>query len=115
VDCLVSGVSADVDAFVGINGEYTAAESLKEQDPELWELCSPFAHIGKNPSLLVHLVHAEQDIWIPVQESVDLHAVLVDAGYDATLTTFEGEGHRVPWSGPGREALVQAIMAAARR
>lgn len=91
---------------------YTDVEFLKEQDPELWELCSPFANIGKNPSLLVHLVHGEKDQVVSVDKAVQFHEALVDAGCDATLTVVDEE-HQIPWSGPAREGLIQAIMEAA--
>ncbi len=56
-DCLAAGDSAHVDTFIGYGGDFHFYERLSESDPELWELTSPFGLIGRNPSLLVHLVH----------------------------------------------------------
>jgi len=93
---------------------YGEVEFLAEDDPELWELVSPLANMGKNPSVLIHLVHGEQDQVVSLDKAVQFHQALVDAGYDATLTVVDAE-HQVPWAGPAREALIQAIMDAASR
>ncbi len=114
VGCLESESSADVDALVEYGGKYTNVEYLKEEAPELWELCSPFANIGKNPGLLIHLVHGERDQVTSVDKAAQFHQALVEAGYDATLTIVDAET-QIPWSGPAREALIQAIMEAASR
>ncbi|MCG2769535.1 MAG: alpha/beta hydrolase [Anaerolineae bacterium] len=95
VECLESGSSAVVDAFVGIGGAYDSSESLKTEDPELWEVCSIDAHLGKNPDLLVRLLHGEWDDTVTVEASVMFDSALTEVGYDSELTQFEG-GHMIP-------------------
>jgi len=95
VECLESGSSAMVDAFVGIGGAYGLSESLREEDPELWEVCSIDAHLGKNPSLKVRLLHGEWDDTVEAEASVRFDADLTEMGYDSELTQFEG-GHMIP-------------------
>jgi acetyl esterase/lipase len=115
VECVVTGVPAQADAFVEYAGLYTVIEFLKEQDPGLWELCSPWANIGKNPGLVVRLVHGELDQVTSVEKVTQFHEALVGAGYDATLTLVKEGQTQVPWSGPDREELIQVIMEAAQR
>jgi len=95
VESLVSGSSAHADAFVGIGGAYGLSESLKEEDPELWEVCSIDAHLGKNPDLMIRLLHGEWDDTVPVEASVMFDSTLIEMGYDSELTQFEG-GHMIP-------------------
>ncbi|MDY6877175.1 MAG: hypothetical protein SWK90_13365 [Chloroflexota bacterium] len=116
VDCLVSEGSAYPDAFVGYGGAYTMFESLKEQDPELWEIVSPFAFVGGNPGLQIRFIHGEWDSVLPaeaVELSQQLVEKLVDAGYDATWTVVDA-GHQFSHTGPSGELIVQIIMEAAR-
>jgi len=114
-DCLAGGVTAHVDAYVGYNADYKVWEILRDSDPELWELTSPFALIGRNPSLLVHLVQREKDAPTLFERAVEYHEALVDAGYDATLTALGSGEYAIPWSGPAREALIQVILEVAHR
>jgi acetyl esterase/lipase len=94
VECVVSGVSANVDAFVGIGGHYDFAEPLQKRDPGLWQIASPFSHIGQDLDLQVRLIHGERDSVSP-EHSVQFNDVLAEAGYDTSLTLFDGI-HRVP-------------------
>jgi acetyl esterase/lipase len=114
VGCQESGAPAGVDALVEFGGGYTAVEFLKEQDPELWAVVSPYAHLDRDPDLLVRLVHGEQDQVVSLDKAVQFQEALVEAGYDATLTVVDAE-HQLPWFGPGRETLIQIILDAARR
>ncbi|MDH4136042.1 MAG: alpha/beta hydrolase [Anaerolineae bacterium] len=95
VECVVSGGSANVDAFVGIAGEYHRVEPLQERDPELWQIASPYAHLGQNLDLRVRLIHGERDSTTRSEHSVQFNDVLAEAGYDTSLTLFDGT-HRVP-------------------
>jgi acetyl esterase/lipase len=114
-DCLAGGVTAHVDAYVDYNADYKVWEILRDSDPELWELTSPFALIGRNPSLLVHLVQAEKEAPALFERAVEYHEALVNAGYDATLTALGIGEYNIPWSGPEREALIQVILEVAHR
>jgi len=95
VECLVSGSSARVDAFVGIGGVYGLSSSLREEDPELWEVCSIDAHLGKSPDLVVRLLHGEWDDTVEAEASVRFDSALTQLGYDSELKQFEG-GHMIP-------------------
>jgi acetyl esterase/lipase len=95
VECVVSGVPADVDAFVGIAGRYGFAEPLQERDPELWQIASPYARLGQDLDLQVRLIHGERDSAVRSEHSVQFNDVLAEAGYDTSLTLFDGL-HRVP-------------------
>jgi acetyl esterase/lipase len=116
IDCLASGVSAYPDAFVGYGGAYTSFEFLKEEDPEMWEIASPFAFIGGNPNLRIRFIHGEWDSMIPaehVELSVQLLEDLTDAGYDATWTVVDA-GHHFSHTGPAGESILRVIMEAVR-
>lgn len=95
VECVVNGVSAHVDAFVGTFGCYNWIDVLQEKDPELWELNSIYTHLGKNPDLKVRLIHGEEDYQCPYEFAVQFDAALAEAGYDTALTPFDG-GHWLP-------------------
>jgi hypothetical protein len=114
-DCLAAGNSAQVDAFIGYGGDYHFYEELGDSDPDLWELTSPFGVIGRNPDLLVHLVHGGMANPAYIERAVELHEDLVSAGYDATQTVLGEADWQIPWSGPDREALIQMILEVARR
>jgi len=104
------------DAFVGYGGAYPMFEFLKEDDPELWQLASPFALAGGNPGLQIRFIHGEWDTMIPpegVELSQQLLDALTDAGYDATWTTVDA-GHQFSPTGPTGELVVQMIIEAAR-
>jgi len=113
VDCLVSGVSALSDAFVGLAGGYDFADFLKEEDRELWEIVSPYALIGGNPNLRVRLIHGDRDVFVPVEVTVEFHEALEEAGYDATLTVVDA-GHAIFSTAPLRELIIQVVMEVAR-
>jgi acetyl esterase/lipase len=116
IECLVSEGSAYPDAFVGYGGAYTYFEFLKEEDPEMWEVASPFAFIGGNPNLRIRFIHGEWDSMIPaehVERSLQFLEELTDAGYDANWTTVDS-GHNFSPTGPAGESTLQVIMEAAR-
>ncbi len=111
--CPISGVSPHVDAFVGRGGPHSALEFLAEEDTELWNILSLFALMGRNPRLEVRLFDREEDRLVPADDVFKLHKALTDAGYDARLTLVDA-GHAIRRSGPAREALIQAILEAAK-
>lgn len=113
-ECLVDGGTAQVDAFVGYSGEFEWYEELKDKDPELWALTSPLHLSDRDPRLRLHFVFGEQDNPAYIEEAVQYHQALVNAGYDAALTLLPDEGWRISFSGPGREALIQIILEEAR-
>jgi hypothetical protein len=114
-ECLAVEDSARVDAYVGYGGEYEYYERLTESDPDLWGLVSFFGLIGRGPTLPVHLVFGDMDNPAFIEKAEEYHEDLVNAGYDATLTLLPEERWQLPWSGPGREALIQLILDVARR
>lgn len=114
-ECLAGGTSAHVDAFVEYGADFEIFEVLEELDPGLWELTSFFALIGRNPSLRVHIVRGEGDAPTYLDRAIKYHQALVEAGYDARLTVLGSGGTTIPWSGPDREGLIQAILEMARR
>ncbi|MDJ0925699.1 MAG: hypothetical protein QNJ77_14180 [Acidimicrobiia bacterium] len=99
VECEVTDGSTQVDAVVGMGGNYDVFTPIydgkygrayqREQDPELWEFLS--SSIGANPDLKVRLIHGTSD-YIPVEDAAEFKALLSDTGYDVDLATFEG-GH----------------------
>jgi acetyl esterase/lipase len=105
VECEVTDGSTQVDAVVGMNGEYDVFVPIFDGgygrthqqflDPELWEFLS--SSIGVNPDLKIRLIHGESDIVIPYSNSVGFAAALTDAGYDVgEVIAFDGEHHWVP-------------------
>jgi len=114
-ECVAVEASARADAYIGYGGDYDFYERLSESDPDLWELTSPFALIGRNPSLHVYLVQGGMANPSFVERSVALHEALVDAGCDATQMLLGDAESEIPWSGPDREELIQLILEVARR
>ncbi len=116
IDCLASEGSAYPEAFVGYGGAYMIFESLKEDDPELWEIASPYALVGGNPNLRVRFIHGKWDSMFP-EEAVELARQLVETmqemGYDATWTVLDA-GHQFTHTGPNGQETVQIILEAAR-
>ncbi len=99
VECEMTEGSTHVDVLVGMGGNYDVFVSIydgkygrtyqQELDPELWEFLS--SPIGANPDLKVRLIHGTSD-FIPVADAEEFKALMIDAGYDVELTTFDG-GH----------------------
>jgi acetyl esterase/lipase len=104
VECVAEGVPTHVDAFVGTFGCYNWIDVLQEKEPELWELNSIYTHLGENPDLKVRLIHGEEDYQCPYEFAVQFEAALAEAGYDSSLTPFDG-GHWLP-----AELTVEEIM-----
>lgn len=94
VKCVADG-SARVDAFVGIAGPYNLAASLQTEDPQLWQVVSPYAHLNDNRSLRVRLLHGTNDNRVPIEQSLLFQEALSHAGYDSQLIRFDGP-HAVP-------------------
>jgi dipeptidyl aminopeptidase/acylaminoacyl peptidase len=95
VDCVMNGVSAHVDVFVGINGCYDWIDAIQSRDPELWELNSIYTHLGENPDLKVRLIHGEEDAYCQFKFGVQFNEALAEAGYDTALIPWHG-GHWLP-------------------
>jgi hypothetical protein len=113
-ECLTVERSAHVDAFIGYGGNYRFYEKISESDPDLWALTSPFGLIGRNPGLVVHLIHGGMGNPTNIQRAEELHEELVNAGYDATQMLLGEARWRIPASGPDREELIQVILEVAR-
>ncbi|HUW14712.1 MAG TPA: hypothetical protein VM537_33640, partial [Anaerolineae bacterium] len=113
-ECVAVEASARVDAYIGYGGDYDFYERLSESDPDLWELTSPFGLIGRNPSLPVHLVFRGMANPAYIEKAEEYQEDLVNAGYDATQMLLGDAKSEIPWSGPGREALIQVILEVAR-
>ena len=114
VECEVNDGSTHVDALVGMNGPYDVFVPIFDGrygrthqqflDPELQEFLS--SSIGVNPDLKIRLIHAESDVVVPYEASVNLAAMLTDAGYDVgEVIAFDGEHHWVP-----AELVIPTIM-----
>jgi hypothetical protein len=114
-ECLSGGDTAQVDTFVSYAGEFEWYEELKDKDPELWELTSLLHLSDRESSLRLHFVFGEMGNPGNIEEAIEYHQALVDAGYDATLTMLPDEQWQIPFRGPGREALIQIILEEARR
>jgi pimeloyl-ACP methyl ester carboxylesterase len=94
IECVEGEASASVDAFVGIGGRYTSVNYLKTTDPELWNIVSPYAHIGRNPTQRIRLILGEQDN-LSYENQADFNQLLLDADYDSQLLLWDGP-HIVP-------------------
>jgi hypothetical protein len=114
-ECLAGEGSARVDAHIACGGDRKVYEILKDSDPDLWGMTSPFALIGRNPGLEVHLVHGESGNPTNIERAREYQEALVGAGYNASLTLMPGGRTEIPWSGANRELLIQVILEAARR
>lgn len=96
VECVRDSGSAHVDAFIGVGGgRYTTIENLKDRNPELWEIVSPFSYLGQNTELSIILLHGTQDPIANPESSQMFNDVLVEAGYDSRVELFDGR-HIVP-------------------
>lgn len=113
-ECLAVDAFARVDAYIAYYGDYDFYERLKESDPELWELASYFALVGRNPGLQVYLLQGGMANPSYIERSVALQEALVNAGYDATYMSLGEAREAIPWSGPDREELIQLILEVAR-
>ena len=87
--------SSRVDAFVGIAGGYGAATSLQQQDPGLWQIINPYAHLDKK-NLHVRLLHGEFDTRLPIDSSIQFNSALQKAGFDVQFIKYN-QGHAVPF------------------
>jgi hypothetical protein len=113
-ECLASGDSAHVDAFVGYGGDFDFYERLSETDPDLYALTSPIGLIGRNPSLVIRLADGGMGNPTIIERAVKYQEDLVNAGYDATQTLLGEARWQLPYSGPEREELIQMILEVAR-
>ena len=101
-DCTVAGASTRVDGLVGIAGRYDTVvgyegkygrDFLLEREPELWEMLH--GTVGLHPELRVRLLHGDDDLTVPFENSAAFAAALSEAGYDVELVEFAG-GHIPP-------------------
>jgi hypothetical protein len=109
-ECLATEGSAHVDVFIGFGGNHRYYQNLTESDPDLWALTSPFGLIGRNPSLVVQLIHGGMGNPTNIQRAEELHEELVNAGYDAKQMLLGEARWRIPASGPDREELIQIVL-----
>ena len=64
-------------------------------DPELWDIVSPYAHIGDSPNQRIRLILGERDPNVSYEIQADFNQLLLDAGYDSSLALWDGP-HVVP-------------------
>jgi acetyl esterase/lipase len=95
VDCERSQNSIIVDAFIGVGGAYFLAEKFEERNPELWEIVSPIAYLGRDPDFPIRLLHGERDTMAQPESSQTFNDILLEAGFDTQLIMYDGI-HLVP-------------------
>jgi acetyl esterase/lipase len=98
-DCLATEVTADVDAFIGLDGaysilNYTPEELLAQGDPDEWARISPFTYLDSahfRHGLAFHLFVGRE---VELQEDADrFETALRAVGYEAQTTLMPGMGH----------------------
>ena len=89
--------------------------------PEELDLFDPYLLLGRNPDAIVALAVGENDQggpgappggWPITDANLDYHQRLIDAGYNATLTTFPG-GHVIAAGSEQEAAFADMIVDAA--
>jgi acetyl esterase/lipase len=122
--CAAAGASAEVDAFVGYEGDYDYLRTadyfladhryLEDEDPELFASMDPYGHVGENTDLTVHLLHGQDEdaMWyeIPPAVSDEFCTTLEEAGYAAEMTVLEGSDHK-DLMDPASAAFAEAVQA----
>lgn len=105
-NCTEEDAPASVDVFIGIGGGYEHIESLVDEDPEMWQVLSPFSYIEEGASLRIFLLHGDSDSVVDPQASVYFDEMLLESGYDSQMILFEGF-HTVP-----TDLLVEIVLEA---
>lgn len=95
VNCSAPEGSLQVNAFVGIAGPYALAEALQKDNPQLWQLVSPYAYLDNPQSARVRLLHGTFDSTVPLAQSTQFYEALTKNGYAVQLIKFD-KGHAVP-------------------
>ncbi len=95
VKCVAESGSTQVDAFLGVAGPYNLAASLQKDNPQLWQVASPYAYVVPQQKLRVRLLHGTFDSRVPIEQSLQFGEALQQAGHDVQLTHFDS-GHAVP-------------------
>lgn len=95
VQCAQGSGPAKVDAFVGIAGTYLLG-SGPNVAAALRALFSPSASLAAHAHIPVRLLHGTFDSRVPMALSEQFNTLLMGAGYDSTLTKFDGS-HAVPF------------------
>ena len=90
--CLFEG-KGQPDGFVGIGGGYRLGEAFAQHDGDLGRLFDPYKLLNSEMGLPVRLVHGVSDTVVRPKQSQDLHAALLEAGYDVEIALIEGKGH----------------------
>jgi predicted esterase len=103
VQCAQGSGPARVDAFAGIAGTYLLG-SGPNVAAALRPLFSPSASLAAHAHIPVRLLHGTFDSRVPMSLSEQFNTLLTGAGYDSTLTKFDGS-HAVPF-----EQTIAAIM-----
>lgn len=120
--CVETDASALPHAFVGYEGPYDWAhtdypldlELLEQDDPVLWAAIDPYAHVGRNPDLIVRLIHGvdENFAWyeVPPEVSEEFQQALAAAGHDAEVTLVDGASHSAVPGVPQFDAIVEQAL-----
>jgi acetyl esterase/lipase len=121
--CVVTEGSALPDALVAYEGPYDFVVNykegtgldfrpLQEEDPDLWHALNPYSNLGRNPDLVVRLIHGDSEddspVFPSVGTSVEFRQALAEAGYDVEFTLVEGAHHGSVFR-PGEDAFTVAV------
>jgi dienelactone hydrolase len=107
-ECVATGSPVPVTALV-VTGAIRAADLWPDAyaaDPAVRDFVATTVRIGNNPDLIVRMIHGTADEEAPYALAERLAAQLIDAGYDAELTTLEGGNHT-----SNTEVMVSTVMA----
>ena len=86
-----SGFAGPYDGFVGYQGKWGIGSRRTIR------ICGKllYSAVGKNPELKVRLLHGESDSTVPFNCSAAFEAVLLEAGYEVEVISFD-DGHIIP-------------------
>lgn len=79
-------------------------------DPEPWQRGNPLSYLGRNPDLVVRLIHGEDDAVVPPLFSEYFAQRLEDTGYDTQLTLLPGVNHAIAEPAVSGRLVIDAVL-----
>lgn len=78
-----------------------------DEAPELWKEASPIHHVSPDDAP-TFIIHGDQDLLVPLDQSVKFAEALKKAGIDVQIVVIKGMGHG-PTTSEQREEFMKAV------